>query len=155
MAKTRMKGTMTAVLLAVVPTAGCGARRARLVTWRPADVTAPAGEPDAQGARTYRVALPPAGAGERPLRAELQFAAPLGGAQLDVIGVGPRRPLRGQAPAGGDRVVVPLGDASVAEVEVVLRGRGATPPLRAARVATEIPISWPAALGSATNEVAR
>src|SRR5215831_1244389 len=148
--------TMTAVLLAVVTTAGCGARRSRLVAWRPADVTAAAGEPDARGARTYRVALPPPGAGERPLRAELVFAAPLDGAQLDVVGVGPRRPLLGQTPASGDRVVVPLGDAPITEVEVVLRGPGdAAPSLRTVRVATEMAISWPAALGARTGEVAR
>lgn len=149
---------VAALLLAAATTAGCGARRGRLVAWRPAEVRAAAGEADARGARTYRVALPLAEPGARPLRAELTFGAPLDGARLDVVGVGPRprRALVGGAQTSGDTVVVPLGDGEVAEVEVVLRGSGrAVPPLRAARVATEMSISWPAALGAAPGEAAR
>jgi hypothetical protein len=149
--------TMVAVLLATVTAAGCEARRARLVAWRPADVTAPAGEADARGARTYRVVLPAAAAGERLMRAELLFASPLDGARVDAIGVGrpERRPLVVGQPATGERVVVPLPGAPVDHLEVVLRGDGRAPALRAARVATEMPVVWPAALGAATIEVAR
>ena len=118
---------VAAVLMAAVSAGGCSGRRARLVAWRPAHVAVLAGEADARGARTYRVALPRAEAGERPMRAELVF-------------------------------VVPLADRPVDEMEVVLRGPdpGASPPtLRVARVATEMPVSWPAALGAASSEVAR
>ena len=73
-----------------------------------------------------------------------------------MVGVGPRGPLLGQTPASGDRVVVPLGDAPITEVEVVLHGPGnAAPSLRTARVATEMAISWPAALGALSREGAR
>ena len=141
----RQRTTTAAVLLAVVTTVGCGARRGRLVAWRPADVKAPAGEPTARGARTYRVALPPSAAGERPMRAELVFASALDGAQVDAVGLDGqmRRPLLSRGRAAGDRVVVPLAGAHVQQVEVVLRGQGAAPSLSAARVATEMPISWP------------
>src|SRR5436305_1088915 len=115
MDSTRKRTTMAALLLAVVTTAGCGARRGRLVAWRPADVNAPAGEPAARGARTYRVALPPPGAGERPMRAELVFASALDGAHVDAIGIDgrARRPLLSRTPAAGDRVVVPLAGTRV------------------------------------------
>lgn len=149
------KGTTMAVLLAVVTAAGCGARRARLVAWRPVDVTAPAGEPTARGARTYRVALPRPEQGERPVRAELVFATAIDGAHVDAIGVDgrARRPLLARKPAAGDLVVVPLAGTHVEQVEVVLRGP--TPALRAARVATEMPIVWPVALGTESTEVLR
>jgi hypothetical protein len=149
------KGTRVAVLLAVVTAVGCGARRARLVAWRPVDVTAPAGEPTARGARTYRVALPRPERGERPVRAELVFATALDGAHVDAVGVDgrARRPLLSRRPAAGDMVVVPLGGSHVEQVEVVLRG--AAPSLRAARVATEMPMTWPKALGAETAEVLR
>jgi hypothetical protein len=150
--------TMVAVLLATVTAAGCEARRARVVAWRPADMAAPAGEPDARGARTYRVVLPPAEAGERPMRAELVFASPLDGARVDAIAVGrpERRPLVARQEGAGERVVVPLAGGPVDHLEVVLRGAvGPAPALRAARVATEMPVVWPAALGAATSGVAR
>jgi hypothetical protein len=149
MEKKRSGTAMTAVLLAMVTTAGCGARRARLLAWRPIDVKAPAGEPAGRDARTYRVALPPAETGERPVRAELVFAGALDGARVDAIGVDgrARRPLLSRGVAAGDSVVVPLAGTHVQQVELVLRGQGA-PPLRAARVATELPIVWPAALGA-------
>jgi hypothetical protein len=148
---------MAAALLVVVTAVGCGAGRGRLVAWRPADVKAPAGEPAARGARAYRVALPPPEAGERPMRAELVFASALDGAHVDAIGLDgrARRPLLSREPATGDRVVVPLAGTHVQQVEVVLRGRGAAPSLRAARVATEMPISWPAALGAESAAVVR
>ena len=155
--RTTTTTTMAAVLLVVVTAVGCGARRGRLVAWRPADVKAPAGEPAARGARAYRVALPPPEAGERPMRAELVFASALDGAarRRDRS----RRPRASPAavaePATGDRVVVPLAGTHVQQVEVVLRGRGAAPSLRAARVATEMPISWPAALGAESAAVVR
>jgi hypothetical protein len=123
----KTKTAMAAVLMAAVSAGGCNVRRARLVAWRSADVAVPAGEADARGARTYRVALPRAEAGERPMRAELVF-------------------------------VVPLADTPVDAMEVVLRGPGPESPpptLRVARVATEMPVSWPAALGAASSEVAR
>ena len=50
---------------------------------------------------------------------------------------------------------MPLAGTHVQQVEVVLRGRGAAPSLRAARVATEMPISWPAALGAESAAVVR
>ena len=160
MERTRKRMTTTttmAVLLVVVTAVGCGARRGRLLAWRPADVKAPAGEPTARGARAYRVALPPSEAGERPMRAELVFASALDGADVDAIGLDgrARRPLLSREPATGDRVVVPLAGTHVQQVEVVLRGRGAAPSLRAARVATEMPISWPAALGAESAAVLR
>jgi hypothetical protein len=92
------------------------------------------------------------------MRAELMFASTLDGAHVDAIGVdgGARRPLLSRKPATGDRVVVPLAGTHVEQVEVVLRGRtGGAPSLRAARVATEMPISWPAALGAETAQVTR
>jgi len=154
MERTRNGTAMTAVLLAVVTTAGCGARRGRLLAWRPVDVKTPAGEPAGRGARTYRVALPQPEAGERPVRAELVFAGALDGARVDAIGVDgrARRPLLSRSVAAGDSVVVPLAGTPVQQVELVLRAQGGAPALRAARVATEMPISWPAALGA---EVAR
>lgn len=161
MERTRKRTTATtmaaAALLAMVTTAGCGARRGRLLAWRPADVKAPAGEPTARGARTYRVALPPPGVGERPLRAELLFAGALDGARVDATGLDgrARRPLLSREPAAGDRVVVPLAGRQVQQVEVVLRGRDTAPSLRAARVATEMPISWPVALGAESAAVVR
>jgi hypothetical protein len=151
-------GTMVAaVLLVVVTTVGCGMRRGRLVAWRPADIKGPAGEPAAPGARTYRVALPAPEAGERPMRAELVFAGALDGARVDAIGVDgrARRPLLSREPATGDRLVVPLAGTHVQQVEIVLCGPGAAPSLSAARVATEMPISWPTALGAASAEVVR
>ena len=155
--RTTTTTTMAAALLVVVTAVGCGARRGRLLAWRPADVKAPAGEPAARGARAYRVALPPPEAGERPMRAELVFASALDGADVDAIGLDgrARRPLLSREPAIGDRVVVPLAGTHVQQVEVVLRGRGAAPSLRAARVATEMPISWPAALGAESAAVVR
>jgi hypothetical protein len=118
-------------------------------------VAVPAGE-GAPGARTYRVALPRPEAGERPMRAELVFADAIDGAAVDAIGVDgrARRRLLSRTPAAGDRVVVPLAGTYVEQVELVLRGRAA-PPLRAARVATEMPISWPAALGAESAAVTR
>jgi hypothetical protein len=161
----RLSGDVTVAVLglamlvaAAAVVVGTFTRRERLVAWRPVDVTAPAGEVDPRGARTYRVALPPAEDGERPVRAELLFATSIAGARIDAVGVdgGARRPLLSRKPATGDRVVVPLAGTRVDQVEVVLRdgGRGA-PPLRAARVATEMPISWPVALGSDAAAVAR
>jgi hypothetical protein len=149
------KGTRMAVLLAVVTAVGCGARRARLVTWRPLDVTAPAGEATARDARTYRLALPRAEQGERPVRAELVFATALDGTHVDAVALDgrARRPLLSREPAAGDMVVVSLAGTRAEHVEVVLRG--AAPPLRAARVATEMPISWPEALGAESAEVLR
>ena len=149
--------TMATVLLLVVTAAGCGTRRGRLVAWRTADVMAPAGEPTARGTRTYRVALPPPAAGERPMRAELVFASALDGARVDAIGLDgrARRPLLSRKPTAGDRVVVPLAGTHVEQMEIVLRGRAAAPSLRAAQVATEMPISWPVALGAESAEVAR
>jgi hypothetical protein len=149
--------TMAAMVVAVATTVGCGARRERLVAWRPIDVGAPDGEPTAHGARTYRVALPHADAGERPVRAELTFGGTLDGDHVDAIAVDgrARRPLLSRTPAAGDRVVVPLAGMHVEQVEVVLRGPGAAPPLRAARVATEMPISWPTALGAGSAAVTR
>jgi hypothetical protein len=156
MDSTRRTTTM-AVLLVVVTAVGCGVRRGRLIAWRPVDVNAPAGEPTARDARTYRVALPPREAGERPMRAELLFASALDGAHVDAIGLAgrTRRPLLSRKAAAGDRVVVPLAGTPVDQVEVVLRGSAAAPSLRAARVATEMPISWPAALGAESAEVVR
>ena len=147
--------TTAVMVLALATTVGC-ARRERLVAWRPIDVGTPDGEPTAHGARTYRVALPHTEAGERPVRAELMFGGALDGDHVDAIGVDgrARRALLSRTPAAGDRVVVPLAGAHVEVVEVVLRGHGA-PPLRAARVATEMPISWPAALGADSAAVAR
>ena len=152
MESTLNKTKIAVVALAVVTTVGCGARRGRLVAWRPIDVKAAT----TLGAHTYRVALPPAGAGERPVRAELVFASALDGARVDAVGLDgrARRPLLSRKPAAGDRVVVPLAGAHVEQVEVVLRG-AASPALRAARVATEMPISWPSALGAASAEVTR
>jgi hypothetical protein len=157
MDSTRKTTTMAAVLLIVVTAAGCRTRRGRLVAWRPADVTAPAGEPTARGARTYRVALPPPEAGERPMRAELVFASALDDARVDAIGLDgrARRPLLSREPTAGDTVVVPLSGSHVEQVEIVVRGRGAAPWLRAAHVATEMPISWPVALGAESPEVVR
>jgi hypothetical protein len=155
MDSTRKTTTMAAVLLMVVTAAGCRTRR--IVAWRPADVTVPAGEPTARGARTYRVALPPPGAGERPMRAELVFARALDGARVDAIGLDgrARRPLLSREPTAGDRVVVPLAGTRVEQVEIVLRGSGVAPSLQAAHVATEMPISWPVALGAESAEVVR
>jgi hypothetical protein len=152
------KGTRVAVLLALVTAVGCGARRARLVAWRPLDVTALPGEATTRGARTYRLALPRPAQGERPMRAELVFATVLDGAHVDAVAVDghARRPLLSRKPAAGDIVVVPLAGTRAEQVEVVLRGpRGAAPPLRTARVATEMPMSWPVALGAESAEVLR
>jgi hypothetical protein len=157
MESTRKRTTTMAAMVLVATTVGCGARRERLVAWRPIDVGTPDGEPTAHGARTYRVALPHTEAGERPMRAELMFGGALDGDHVDAIGVDgrARRPLLSRTPAAGDCVVVPLAGTHVEVVEVVLRGHGAAPPLRAARVATEMPISWPAALGADSAAVAR
>jgi len=148
--------TLGLLLMAIAAVGGCEAHRGRLVTWRAATVTAPAGEPAGRGARAYRVALPPAAAGERPVRAELLFAEPLESARVDAIGVrgGARRPLLARRPARGDLVVVPLDGKPVEAMEVVLRGRAtAAPTLRAARVATAVPVAWPDALGPVASEV--
>ena len=64
-----------------------------------------------------------------------------------------RRPLLARKPAAGDMVVVPLAGTHVEQVEVVLRGPA--PALRAARVATEMPMVWPVALGTESTEVLR
>src|SRR4051794_2949447 len=151
------KTTMTAVLLIVMTAAGGRMGGGGLVAWRPPGVMAAAGEPTARGARTYRVALRPPEAGERPMRAELVFASALDGARVDAIGLDgrARRPLLSREPTAGDRVVVPLSGSHVEQVEIIVRGRGAAPSLRAAHVATEMPISWPVALGAESPEVVR
>src|SRR5262245_25898526 len=112
--------SLAAMLLAAVSAIGCGARRGRVVAWRPAGIVAEAGEPGVRDARRYRVALPPAQAGERPMRAELVFASSLDGAHVDAIGVGQRarRPLLARKPASGEVVVVPLAGEPVDQVEV-------------------------------------
>src|SRR5262252_3499725 len=103
MARTSRAGRLAApatVALAVVTAVGCSGRE-RLVAWRPVDVMAPAGEPGGRGARTYRVALPAAGEGERAMRAELLFANAIDGAHVDAVGVDgrARRPLLSRTPA--------------------------------------------------------